>query len=109
MGFLIYLFPGAIALGGVLIYHVFKDRTIVVLIKTIAISFYILGGVIALPQISDQWQSLMSGNFDVNVTFAPFIAVTAYILIATVLLRVSVKLQNKQSSASADKRRKKED
>lgn len=104
MGFILYLIPGIIAMGGATAYYFFKDRMIDKMLKIISVCFYAIAFLYALITATklfitfmNNLASIMSGEYALNFPFKLLICVTIYIVTATALRTVSKKLEKKNS------------
>lgn len=106
MSIFLYFVPGIIATGGVLAYDYFKRVGVAKALQIISIILYIIGGMIMLPQISGAYQDFMRimsrADEGTSVSLKPFLAVLAYVVIATFLMLIADKIQNKQNEKKSN-------
>lgn len=106
MSIFLYFVPGIIAAGGVLAYDYFKRVGVAKALQIMSIILYIIGGMIMLPQISGAYHDFMRimsrADEGTSVSLKPFLAVLAYVVIATFLMFVADKIQNKQNEKKSN-------
>ena len=106
MSIFLYFVPGIIAAGGVLAYDYFKRVGVAKALQIMSIILYIIGGMIMLPQISGAYQDFMRimsrADEGTSVSLKHYLAVLSYVVIATFLLFVADKIQNKQNEKKSN-------
>lgn len=108
MTFLPYFVPGAIAIVGSLAYYFLRDRIITILLKSISISFYILGGlywiVWATSSLDDFSTNIFNASIDVN--YKLLICIPIYVALALFFSKLANKFDSNDKDDKNDKNEK---